>query len=112
MNRLIKLLVIIFVLLSCGCQSVRESTYMAVVSNPDGSGEVIYFDDDLKKIATISCGSVSEAVESDGIVYLSADGSNWQGYYVARTKKANRFENLKQPLIYGRQDGPLRRLPC
>lgn len=105
MSKLWKLLIVLAVLLSGGCQSVRKSAYLAVVSKADGSGEVIYFDEDLKRVAAISCGKVSEAVESDGVVYLSSDGSNWQGYYVGETKKANRFTSLDQPLVYGRPDG-------
>ncbi|MBR5049382.1 MAG: hypothetical protein IKX74_07070, partial [Erysipelotrichaceae bacterium] len=89
MSKLWKLLIVLAVLLSGGCQSVRKSAYLAVVSKADGSGEVIYFDEDLKRVAAINYGKVSEAVESDGVVYLSSDGFNWQGYYIGETKQAN-----------------------
>ncbi|MBQ6654355.1 MAG: hypothetical protein IJM79_02400 [Erysipelotrichaceae bacterium] len=105
MNRIKILSAVLALILLAGCQPVRESTWLAVLNNPDGKGEVMYIDENLKQIASLKCDRTEYAVQCGDVVYLSADGSDYQGYFISLSKKANRLENVQGELLYGFTDG-------
>ena len=105
MSRIRILIAVIVLILLAGCQPVMESTYLAALNDSEGQGEVMYIDGNLKQVASLKCEKIEQAVQCGDIVYLSSDGSDYQGYYISQSRKANRLKNVQGELLYGLANG-------
>lgn len=102
----ISLLILALLVILSGCAlNEKPAAYASVTSSADGQARIIYFDEDLKKMAEMKAGQVSDFCRSGNIVYLSDGQGSWQGYYIDHIGKANRIRNVDGQLIYGMSDG-------
>ncbi len=105
MKRLSILAVLLALLVMSGCQSERESTYLAIIAENDGGSRIVYYDRDLRQLASFREGEANQVVESGDAVYLSADGRSWQGYLISSTAKAQTLKNVEGMLIHVPKEG-------
>ena len=98
-------LIVVFLMLLSGCQPIRESSYVAVLDNGEGQGEVLYLDDDLKILTSMKCEATETVTASGEVIYLSTESSDYQGYYLKYNKKANRLTDVEGELLYGLVEG-------
>ena len=111
------LLAAILLLVLCGChEESAQVRYLGVLQSADQtSGLIVYLDEDYQEIGRQNCPNPLAFYKDEQSLYISEDGSNYQGYALGSPKTTDRLENITGQLLthnasgryYALQDGQL-----
>lgn len=100
------LLAALLLLVLCGCHETAQVRYLGVLQSSDKStGLIVYLDEDYQEIGQQSCLNPLTFYKDEKSLYISADGSSYQGYALNGPQTTGSLRNITGELLVHNSNG-------